>query len=68
LAATAGLRAQTSEAIANLFTAWQQVARAEHAASTSKAAVDSSSKANELLSEHVRELKNAMLVLDDTGG
>jgi hypothetical protein len=64
LAATAGLRAQTSEAIANLFAARQQVARAEHAASTSKAAVDSSSKANELLSEHVRELENAMLVVE----
>jgi hypothetical protein len=65
LAATAGLRAQTSEAIANLLAARQQVARAEHAASTSKAAVDSSSKASELLNEQVRELENAMLVLED---
>ena len=65
MASTAGLRAQTSEAIANLFAARQQVARAEHAASTSKAAVASSSKANELLNERVRELENAMLVLED---
>jgi hypothetical protein len=34
-------------------------------ASTSKAAADSSSKANELLNEQVRELENAMLVLED---
>ena len=63
--ATAGLRAQTSEAIANLLAARQEVARAEHAASTSKAAVAPSSKANELLNERVRELENAVLELED---
>jgi hypothetical protein len=64
-AATAGLRAQTSEAIANLLAARQEVARAEHAASTSNAEVASSSKANELLNEQSRELENAVLELED---
>jgi hypothetical protein len=55
---------RASEAIANLLAARQRLAWAEHATSTSKAEMASSSEANELLNERVRELENAVLELE----